>query len=107
MCLGHKRPDWVKHEMCSGVKNVMQRTAAEIGSEEDTLRNASVPEESTPPDPQVAERDGGTREKGRQVKRGARREGMETRGEEKETMEKIEEKREKARWGRKGELRKE
>ena len=52
MCLGHKGPDWVKHEMCRGVENVMQRTAAEIGSEEDTLRNASVPEESTPPDPQ-------------------------------------------------------
>ena len=32
---------------------------------------------------------------------------MEKSREEKETMEKIEEKREKARWGRKGELRKE
>lgn len=51
MCLGHKGPDWVKHEMCSGVKDVTQRTAAEIGSIEDMLREASVPEESTPPDP--------------------------------------------------------
>lgn len=105
--MGHKGPDWVKHETCSGVKDVMQRTAAEIGSEEDTLRNASVLEESTPPDPQVAERDGGTREKGGQVKRGVRGEGIEKRGEEKGTMEKIEGKKEKARWGGKGELRKE
>ena len=37
--------------MCSGVKDVMQRTAAEIGSIEDIFREASVPEESTPPDP--------------------------------------------------------
>lgn len=49
--MGHKGPDWVKHEMCSGVKDVTQRTAAEIGSIEDMLREASVPEESTPPDP--------------------------------------------------------
>lgn len=37
--------------MCSGAKDVTPRRAAEIGSVENMLREASIPEEFIPPNP--------------------------------------------------------
>lgn len=80
----------VKGEVCSGAKDVTPRRAAEIGSVENMLREASIPKEFIPPNPkripQVYERQ--RKQKRKYDKRRVRGEGMEKREEATETKRK-------------------